>query len=199
MFNTLLLKKIWLKKEEAPILVMRRSALAWFWSWLITALAWGSAFFLMPLLWRYGSWGLGLFTLLVLIGLIAVLRAGWEYYFTCWALTNIRLIDIYQQGFFHRETTEVLYSRIKEAYASKSGVLNGLAGLGDLYISRDDSKAKLKLPQVRGYERAVSEIILQQENYQRNLSDDKERQARYLLLKIKNKLGPAGFDRLIGG
>jgi hypothetical protein len=56
---------------------------------------------------------------------------------------------------------------------------------------------KLLLSNV-GHERAVSEIILQQENYQHNLSDNKERRAQYLLMKIKNKIGSATFNKLLG-
>lgn len=198
MLNTVLLKKIWLKKEEVPILVIRSSLLNWFWPLVFSAALLVGAFFLMYFLWQYDWWGVLVFALMVFSAAVIFCRALYEHYFTCWVLTNLRLIDLYQRGFFRRETSEAIYNKLKDIFAKKSGLVSSLFNLGDLHVSLSDSRVMLALAGVRGHERAVSEIILQQENYQKNLSDAKERKAQYLLMKIKNKLGNKAFNNLLG-
>lgn len=198
MLNVALLKKIWLKKEEVPILVIRSSLVNWFWPFCFSAALLFGAFFFMYYLWQYGLWGLLIFSLAVIIAVLIFCRAFYEYYYTCWVLTNLRLIDLYQHGFFRRETSEAMYDKLKDIYSKKSGIISGIFNLGDICVSLADSRVKLLLSSVRGHERAVSEIILQQENYRNNLSDNNERKAHYLLMKIKNKIGPAAFNKLLG-
>jgi len=198
MLNVVLLKKIWLKKEEVPILVIRSSFLHWFWPSLISGALLFGAFFLMYYLWQYGQWGVALFAAMIVAAAFIFCRVLYEYYFTCWVLTNLRLIDLYQRGFLRREISEAVYNKIKDVYAKKSGLISGLFGLGDIFVSLEDSRVKLGIGKVRGYGRAISEILLQQENYQKNLFDEKERRAQYMLLKIKNKIGREAFNELLG-
>jgi len=198
MLNIALLNKIWLKNEEAPILVIRSSLINWLGPFLVSGLLLLGAFFLMYFLWQFGLWGLLAFSFLIVLAIFIFSRALYEHYFTGWVLTNLRLIDLYQRGFFHRETSEVVYDKIKEAYCQKAGIFSGLFGLGDVYVALAGSRVKLMLGRVRGYDRAVSEIILQQENYLANLFDGKERRAQYQLQKIKNKIGADALSRLLG-
>lgn len=197
MLNKRLLKKIWLKHDELPIAVIRSSWLKWFWSWFFGSLFVISAVFLMYFLLLELSWlGLVIFFVLIFIGLIIILRAYWSWYFTGWVITNLRLIDFYQKGFLGRETSEIIYTQIKEIHAKSSG-LAGMIGLGDLYLKLGDGKVKFKLAWVRKSDRAVSEILLQQENYQKNLIDFKESEALKLLDKLKRKIGNETFEKLI--
>jgi hypothetical protein len=141
---------------------------------------------------------LAIFILSLVIALLIFFRAWWQRYLTAWVLTNIRLVDICQIGFFRRETSEIIYSSIKETYAQKRGFVNAISGTGDLLLEVKDSKAKFRLPAVRGYERAISEIILQIENYHQSADSNGSRQAQAILVKIKNKLGERAFNKLIG-
>ncbi|MFA6526131.1 MAG: PH domain-containing protein [Candidatus Buchananbacteria bacterium] len=199
MLNVALLKKIWLKKEEVPILVIRGSLLNRFWPFFFSVLLLFAAFFFMYYLWQYGSWGLSAFSLAVVFAVLLFCRALYEHYYTCWVLTNLRLIDMYQHGFFRRETSEAVYDKLRDINSKKSGIIAGVFNLGDISVSLAGSRVKLLLSNVRGHERAVSEIILQQENYQNNLSDSKERRAQYMLMRIKSKIGSAAFNKLLGG
>lgn len=172
MLNSALLKKVWLKQGEMPILVIRSSLLNWFWPIIFSGLLICLAFFSMYYLWQYGQWGFIAFAGAVLIAMIIFCRALYERYYTCWVLTNLRLIDLYQRGFFRRETSEAIYNKLKDVYADKHGLIASLFNLGDIHVSLIDSRVKLILRGISGHERAVSEIILQQENYQRNLLRD---------------------------
>lgn len=197
MVNKRLLKKIWLKNNELPLAVIRSSWLSYFWGWFLGFFLIILAVFLMYFLLLELAWlGLVIFSVLILIGLIIILRTYWSWYFTGWIITDLRLIDIYQSGFLGRETSEVIYSQLKEIYAKSSGFLS-ILGLGDLYLKVGSEKVKFKLASVRGYERAVSEITLQQENYQKNLLDSKESEAVRLLDKIRKKMGKTAFEQLI--
>jgi uncharacterized membrane protein YdbT with pleckstrin-like domain len=197
MINKRLLKKIWLKNDELPIAIIRSSCLNWFWSWTsgLIFIVFGG-FLMYFLLVELGWYGIAIFFTLVVIGLIVIFRAYWSWYFTGWILTNLRLIDIYQKGFFGRETSEIIYNQIREVHSKSSG-LSGILGMGDLYLKLESDKVKFKLSRVRGVDRAVSEILLQQENYQKNLIDIKENEALRLLDKLKRKLGKEVFDKLI--
>lgn len=198
MLNSLILKKIWLKNDELPVLIIRESYINWFWSWLSAIIILAGDFFLMFWLFRFDVWGLIFFITALIISLFILARAWWQYYFTAWVLTNIRLIDIHQAGFFRRDISEVVYSSIKEVYAQKRGFVRAISGTGDLILEIKDSQVKYRLPLVRGYERAISEIVLQKENYQRFISNKGERRAQFLLNKIKIKLGEKVFNELIG-
>lgn len=197
MLNRFILKRAWLKQEEVPILVVRTSLLnklpQLFFGFLFLA----GLFFVMPWLWQWEFYGLIIFFVILFLWLLWLGRFYYSYYFTLWLLTNFRLIDFYQKGWFFREKTEVSYDKITEIYGRKNGLSHGLFNLGNIYLTSADGACKLKLDGVRGYERAISEITLQQENYQRNLSLDKNNQAHRLLLKIKNKIGAETFKKLI--
>ncbi len=198
MVNGRLLKKIWLKNDELPIAIIRSSALKWFWSWLLGIFILISANFLLYFLLLKLEWlGLVIFLSLVFLSIIILLRTYWSWYYTGWILTNLRLIDIYQKGFFGKETSEIIYSQIGEIYAKSSGFLGGMFGFGDLYLQVSGGKAKFKLGLVRGYDRSVSEVLLQQENYQKNLINIKESESLRLLNKLKKKLGTEVFNKLI--
>lgn len=197
MLNKLILKKIWLKKDEVPILVIRKSAVCWLASWLAVFLILAVDFFLMAWLFTYDIWGILVWLVAIIIALVIFIRAYLEFYFTAWVLTNLRLIDIYQKGFWGREKTETVYNNIAEAYSKKQG-LAGVFNLGDLYLTLKNSQAKLLIGKVRGYERALSEIILQQENYRQTAGSRQSQAAQSLLLKIKHKVGEKKFQQLIG-
>lgn len=195
--NRAIVKKIWLKNGERPLLVIRRSKWCWSVSWLLALLLSAGACFLMPFLLTYGYYGIAAISVMIGIAAIVFLRAYVEYYYTAWVLTDLRVVDIYQKGFFTQEKAETVYDQIKEAYSRRQG-WGGLLNLGDLYLTLTDEKNRLKLSKVRGYERALSEITLQQENYRQRLSGHRHERAEELLLKIKNKVGEKKFQELIG-
>lgn len=196
--NRMIVKKIWLKNGEQPLMVIRRSKWCWAGSWLSALLLSAAACFLMPFLLNYGYAGIAAMAVIIVLSAIVFFRAYVEYYYTAWVLTDLRVVDIYQKGFFHQEKSETVYDQIKEAYSRRQG-WGGLLNLGDLYLTLADEKSRLRLSKVRGYERALSEIILQQENYRQRLSSHRHDQAEELLLKIKHKVGEKKFQELIGG
>ncbi len=167
--NKVLLKKIWLKKDEMPILIIRSSYLKWLWPLVLSSVLLVAGFFSMAYLWHFGLIGIAVFALVLFLAVFIFCQSLYEHYYTCWVLTNLRLIDLYQRGFFRRETSEIIFNKIKEVYANKSGLISGLFNLGDINVSLIGSNSRLLIKGVPGYERAVSEIILQQENYQRLL------------------------------
>jgi hypothetical protein len=197
MANKAIVKKIWLKNNEKPIMVIRRSKWCWSVSWLLALLLSAGACFFMPFLLIYGYIGVMAVVAVVVVAVIIFLRAYLEYYYTAWVLTDLRVVDIYQKGFFHQEKSETVYDQIKEAYSRRQG-WGSILKLGDLYLTLADEKSRLRLSKVRGYERALSEITLQQENYRQRLSGHRHERAEELLLRIKNKVGEKKFQELIG-
>lgn len=165
MSNRSLIKRIWLRKNERPVAVVRRSLANWLWQ--LTA-GFGIlilSFFLMFFFLGFGYWGAGAFCLLVAFSVLVIAKSFYEHHFSCWVLTDMRLADFYQRGFFHREFTEAFYDGMSEVYAGKHGIFNYVFGLADISVSLSGSKVRLMLSGVRNSERIVSKIALLRENF----------------------------------
>ena len=73
----------------------------------------------------------GVYTLAVL----ALLLYGFvNYYLDVYIVTNERIVDIRQQGFFHREIAELHLRQIQDVKAEVNGFLRTLFHFGDIYI-----------------------------------------------------------------
>ncbi len=78
-----------------------------------------------------GRAGLGVWLLLVWTG-------GWgsftRYFLNLWVLTNERLVEIEQKGYFRREVSSLLLTRVQDVTTKISGVLPSLLDIGDISV-----------------------------------------------------------------
>jgi uncharacterized membrane protein YdbT with pleckstrin-like domain len=71
------------------------------------------------------------FYALWLIGVLVFLTYIWtDYYLDVWIITNRRIIDIDQQGFFNRENATMQLSKIQDITTSVDGFFATLIGYG---------------------------------------------------------------------
>lgn len=65
-----------------------------------------------------------------------MLFARWtDYYFDIWIITNWRIIDIEQKGFFNRDTATLLnLDKIQDVATRLNSVIGNLLGFGDLQV-----------------------------------------------------------------
>lgn len=87
-----------------------------------------------------------------------------DYYLDLWILTDRRIIDVEQNGFFHREITSFRYEQIQDITVETRGVIETLLKFGTLHI------------QTAGHNR---EIIIRDAHYPEN--------ARSLILQLQGK------------
>jgi hypothetical protein len=190
-------KELFVELSES-VYFRARSSLMFYWlHWLIAGLfIIAAAFFLYPLV-QQGVWGIYVDVILAVIGLWIFFRTYVSWYSTCWKITNWRIVDVFQRGFTHQEKTEVSYSQIENIYGKKKGIISGLFGLGDVYISVSGSRVKLKLASCPRYAQLISLINQKREDHVNGVGDRREQKAQLLLLKIKKRLGEEKFNELI--
>ena len=57
-----------------------------------------------------------------------------RYYLNLWVLTNMRIVDIHQKGFFRREVSSLLLNRIQDVTVESEGIIVSLLDIGDITV-----------------------------------------------------------------
>lgn len=57
-----------------------------------------------------------------------------RYFLNAWVLTNLRIVDIKQHGYFNREVSSLFLSRVQDVTTNVHGVLPSLLGIGDIKV-----------------------------------------------------------------
>ncbi len=73
----------------------------------------------------------GIWLLVVWTALFGLLT---RYYLTVWVITNLRIVDIRQHGFFSREVSSFMLTRVQDVTTNVSGFLATLVGFGVLSV-----------------------------------------------------------------
>jgi len=145
-----------------------------------------SFFFLYPLF-RWGTFGVIVFFLLIGIGILLILRVFIVYSFNVFIITNQRIIDIDQRGFFERTVSEMTYSKIQDVSFKIKGLAQTLMHYGSIIIQTAGSNANIELQGVKDPEK-VQQIVIE---IQRELSKGdslSENQINEIVSQIKNNL-----------
>jgi len=114
-------------------------------------------FFLFPL-WRAGMWGIILFAVWLLSGLFLLGRAYLVWARTVFFITDMRVIDQDQRGFFYKVVTEARYDQIDEVSYHVKGIIPTLFRYGTLSLQLRGSSADIQVPHVKHPERLTNLI-----------------------------------------
>lgn len=72
------------------------------------------------------------------VWLLLVWTLAWSaftrYYLNAWVLTNQRIVDIKQHGYFNREVSSLFLPRVQDVTTDVSGILPSLLGIGDIIV-----------------------------------------------------------------
>lgn len=115
-------------------------------------------------------------SMLSVAGLIWWVRNFLDYYLDAWLVTNEGIIDIEWFGWFHRQSTRVLYSDIQGVSYEIKGVMGTLLRFGLISVEKISTGATISLENVKN-PRAVEGLILRSmETYlhSKNLKDSKQ-------------------------
>ncbi|MEK7642776.1 MAG: PH domain-containing protein [Patescibacteria group bacterium] len=81
-----------------------------------------------------GGYGLFAYFLWVLVLWVIFFIEWTDYYLDVWILTNKRIVDIEQRGFFHRHVTSFRYEQIQDITVNTKGLIATFFKFGTLHI-----------------------------------------------------------------
>ena len=119
------------------------------------------------ILYMAAMWSMGVF--------VWGMRNFYDYYLDAWIITDQGIIDVAWHGWFHRESTRVLYSDIQGVSYEIEGVTGTLMRFGTISVEKISTGNVISLDNVKS-PRAIEALILKQmEGYLhgKNLSDAK--------------------------
>jgi hypothetical protein len=101
------------------------------------------------------------------------LRSFFDYYLDAWIVTTHGVIDIAWHGWFHRESSRVLYSDINGVSYEIKGILGTLMRFGTVSIEKISTGTAISLENVSRPKRVESAILQNMEAYlhTKNLKD----------------------------
>ncbi len=157
-----IIKKVSLKAGEEIVAVVRHFGLT-FWPKILVAAFFIIApfFFLFPLF-KWGPWGVAIFLLPIALGVFYAVRTFVLWYYNSFIITNRRVIDIDQRGFFERIVSEAVYENIKDVSYRRKGVWQTIFRYGDIRIQIVDTEIGLEIKNVRAPEdvqRLISDLL----------------------------------------
>jgi hypothetical protein len=148
------------------------------WIFGIKYLFWPSISFLAAWFFLYLAPFLAIFYVAVIwsiASLVWLLRNFFDYYLDAWIITDRGIIDVEWHGWFHRESTRVLYSDIQGISYEIQGVLSTLLRYGQISVEKISTGNVVTLDYVSKPRRVESLILGNMELYlhSKNLKDAK--------------------------
>lgn len=157
-------------------------------------------FFLLFPLFRWGGWGILIFFILILTAIVFIFRILYVWYFNVFVITNFRLIDIDQRGFFSRAVTEANYEKIQDVSITIKGVFATMFKFGSVHIQTAGTQVQIEIDRIYNPQRIQSLIterqkkILTQEDAQGATPEDLER----VVEKLRKHIGDEEFKKALG-
>ena len=157
-------------------------------------------FFLLFPLFRWGLWGVLIFFVLIALAVVFILRILYVWYFNVFLITNQRVIDIDQRGFFSRKITETNYEKIQDVSSMVKGIFQTMFKYGKVDIQTAGAEAYIEIKKV--YQpKVVQDLITEaqkkyqdQENEHGATPDDLKR----VITKLRAHVGEKKFREVLG-
>lgn len=133
--------------------------------WLlgVRALFWPTLFIVSTLVVLFYNHARGMITVMGLLDLVFViwwLRNFFDYYLDAWLITDQGIVDIAWHGWFHRQSSRVLYSDLQGVSYEIEGVWGTLLQFGTISVEKISTGAAISLENVR-QPKQVEVLILQ--------------------------------------
>jgi len=152
-----------LREGEEIVKVIRRYPLTLFFKILLVLVLILLPFFLMFLLFSWGIWGAAIFLIVLFAGIFYGLRIFIIWYYNTSIITNYRVIDFDQQGFFEKTVSGITYDKIQDVSYYQKGICQTLFKYGSVQLQIANTSTKIKLRYVY-HPAEVNELILQLQN-----------------------------------
>jgi uncharacterized membrane protein YdbT with pleckstrin-like domain len=138
-----------LKPDEQVIMRIQRYWVSLLPQMIVFTIWFVAPFFFMYPLFRQGQWGVWIFLVLVLSAAFFGLRFWFSWYKTIFVVTNKRLIDIDQKGWFSHMSSSIMFSKIDDVSFSKKGVIRTVFGYGTVKIVTTGTSDDVIVEQVK--------------------------------------------------
>jgi len=136
-------KKISLRENEEVIAVIHHHPITYGKQIFITVFLILAAFFLMFFLFTLGYLGVALFLALLATGSFYGFREFYIWYCNVFIITNFRLIDFDQNGFFNKTVSETAYDKIIDICYTVKGFWQTVLKLGTIKVKSSGAKIVL--------------------------------------------------------
>lgn len=146
---------IQLKPDERVIAVYRHYGWTYAGSIMLSFILILLPFFLLTPLVARGVVGTIIFIVLVAIALWYGLRQALLWYFNVFVVTDWRVVDIEQRGYFDRVVSEVIYSHMQDVSYHIKGMVPTLLHYGTVIVKTVGNSADLELPRLKNPEQLV--------------------------------------------
>lgn len=157
--------KINLKKGERIINIIRRYGLTFFWHFVLVFALFAVAFFFMFWLFAHSWWGITLFVLPIIIGIVVLIRALFLWRKNIFILTTHRLVDIDQRGFFDQVVSDIPYDQLEDVHGRIKGIWQTIFHYGNVNIQIGNGKVLIIIDNIKNPLRVQQEINQLRENY----------------------------------
>lgn len=104
------------------------------------------------------------------------LRSFFDYYLDAWLVTDQGIIDIAWHGWFHRQSTRVLYSDLQGVSYEIKGMMGTLLRFGSISVEKISTGSAFSLEFVRHPKQVEMQILRQMEQYlhKKNMKNSKQ-------------------------
>lgn len=113
---------------------------------------------------HFGGWGtpvgrvaLGCWWLLLWSSVFNICT---QYFLNAWIITNQRIVEMEQHGFFHREVSSLLLGRVQDVTIQTEGILHSVLDIGDINVQSAGAQERFTMDNVANPP-ALRDLILQ--------------------------------------
>jgi uncharacterized membrane protein YdbT with pleckstrin-like domain len=191
-----IIKNLNLKEDEEVIEIVHQYLLTYWPSiFLVMFLILAPFFFLFPLF-SLGFWGIVIFLFSLIVGIIYGLRKFIIWYFNVFVITNQRIIDIDQRGFFDRIVSEAPYEKIQDVSYRIKGLIKTLFHYGNIQIQTAGSQVCLELKDIKEPEKIQALIAMYQNERKKKITENLQNVNENDFENVKNKISQLSFSQL---
>ncbi len=158
MLDQSLFKHIALRPDERVIRVVRKDPLVFLGPFAFGALFIIALFFFFYPLIRLRTVGMVIFLIALVFGVALIVRAVMLYSLNALVITNERIVDVDQQGFFRRTVSEIEYDKIEDMTIQIRGMFGTLFHYGTLVLQTGAPTVTIELSGIK-YPERVQELI----------------------------------------
>lgn len=155
-------------------------------------------FFLVAWWFRHNVWGAAGFAVTAVIGIMIIIRGVYVWRNNVLAITNQRVIDIDQRGFFERNVAEVGYDKIQDVRYTIRGFWPTIFRFGTIVVQTAGEATNIELSAVQ-HPVEVQRLItdLQRQSRPQASKDMTAAELLTVVDRLKQELGPEKIDQLL--
>ncbi|MCR4313667.1 MAG: PH domain-containing protein [Candidatus Uhrbacteria bacterium] len=138
-----------LKAHEQVLEVVHASLLPKLWRFVLATIWTVLPFFFLFPLWRQGSWGVIVFFVWLASGFLILSRLYLMWARTVFLITDRRVVDYDQRGFFYRIVMEARFEQMDEVSVQVKGIVATLLRYGTLRLKLRGAAADIEIERVK--------------------------------------------------